>query len=111
MTDELKKSLRFHWESGFLRKLRYGVYDEGMAEDFLRIIQGVPSLSESRFDKELTYIIWHIPLYLEWQSQRLSEKNVCFDRRVFEEIREIILRKFDSPHNGEGYETVDNGSG
>jgi hypothetical protein len=97
MRSDLKNRLVFHWKRGFLRKLKYSEFDVELANDFRSTLKAVPKLSEDDFDKEYMYILWLIPLYTEWQYQRMIAENVDFDRQIFSDIRQIFFDKFDNP--------------
>ncbi len=98
MSGHIKDRLNFHWKEGFLRELRRGKFDRELAADFLEVLRAVPKLSEDGFDKEYMYILWLMPLYLEWQRQKLVDANIDFDNQLYADIRQVFFEKFDNPN-------------
>ncbi len=98
MSEDIKTRLRFHWKEGFLRKLRYQEFDDALGRDFLSVLSAVPRLSEADFDKEYMYILWMIPLYMEWQRQKFLDSSIDFNNQLFADIRQVFFEKFDNPN-------------
>lgn len=97
MTDAQRDEIKVSWSEGFLRKLRYMEFDPELCISLILAIDKLPRLSDESFDKELTYLIWFIPLYTEQHIQRFKERRVKYDVNLVNKLKEAVYRCFDNP--------------
>jgi hypothetical protein len=74
--NELVDRLDMEWaqDTGFLGKLRTGVLDREAYERFINLMQSI-ELEGDTIDRRLVKVLWFIPLYMEWQTERLERTS------------------------------------
>jgi hypothetical protein len=74
--DHLVDQLEEAWDSeGFLGQVRVGQFSEEGAEEFLRILAGIDIDSITCIPRRFLSLIWYLPLFLDWQRERVSERG------------------------------------
>lgn len=74
--NELVDRLDMEWDqdTGFLGQLRTGVLDRQAYERFIALVRSV-KLKGATMDRRLVKVLWFIPLYMEWQTDRLQRTS------------------------------------
>ncbi len=70
--------LEYEWslENGFLGLLREGRFSEDGLARLLNLLDEIES-SESEFiERRLVELLWHMPIFMRWQKERLQENGV-----------------------------------
>ncbi len=99
---ELIKLIEKEWdlEQGFLGKLRAGKFIEDDYVRFKKSLQKITSeiKSQDQISRRLTSLIWYIPLFMNWQSERVAQ---TMDLKEYEqkadEIQTIIEEALGTP--------------
>lgn len=74
--DHLVDQLEEAWDSeGFLGQVRIGKFSEEGAEEFLKILAGIDFDSAPCIPKRLLSLIWYLPSFLDWQTERVLERG------------------------------------
>lgn len=80
---------------GLLARIRSGDFDPDVASDFLESLR-VIEVEGPKISADLVRLIWFLPLFLEWQQERVLEKSGIdkeykdFTSRVFDEVHRIL---------------------
>lgn len=100
MDNEIQKwviSLERAWdENGFLWKVRGGHFDIQEGEEFINFLRLIENENYQVFDKRFVSLIWYIPLFLDWQKERVIEKGADalsygrFNSRVSNAVQNIL---------------------
>lgn len=86
-------------ETGFLGKLRSGVFDEGQGSAYVELLRRIPtviSLGLDTVSSELVKLIWFAPQFVEWQIDRATKDEAERARlqriadRVHEAVSEVL---------------------
>lgn len=74
--SELVDSLDLEWDqdTGFLGQLRTGVLDREAYQRFMSLLQSI-ELQGDTMNRRLVKVLWFIPLYMEWQTERLQRTS------------------------------------
>ena len=97
MRVDARANVKASWSNGFLRQIRYNEFDCDLCRILIGAINSLPRLSDDDFDKELTYLIWFIPLYTEQHIQRFKENGIECDLNLVNELKDAVYRCFDNP--------------
>ena len=76
-TEQLNE-LEASWEIGvgFLGKLRVGVFDQELCNRFIELLEAI-DLEEEIIPKRAASLLWYIPLFMEWQKDRLKSMETA----------------------------------
>jgi hypothetical protein len=93
--EELITLIEAEWDSdkGFFGRLRQGQFDRA---SYLRCKQSLDRLhweigKKSSLSRRLVSIVWYIPLFMTWQTERVSGSIDAEEyRRVSNEIQTIV---------------------
>lgn len=62
------------WDlGGFLGRLREGVFHESDAVAFVEMLRSVSIGDNEPVPKRLLVLVWYMPLFLDWQKDRIAE--------------------------------------
>jgi hypothetical protein len=61
-------------DDGFLGRLRAGLFDREGYERFLGLLQSIETKGDV-FDRRLVELLWFVPLFMEWQTERLEGRS------------------------------------
>jgi hypothetical protein len=76
---EFKNFLESEWEpeAGFFWKLRQASFDEAGFERILGIVGSfVIKDDDDQIPRRLVSLLWYAPLFMTWQTQRLTESGL-----------------------------------
>lgn len=94
-------ALEAEWSqpNGFLAKAREGTFDPVDATKFVVLLESIELSPEAPIDRRLVSLLWYIPLFLDWQKERVTEKGG--DGLVFErfanQVQGIVEELLGSP--------------
>ena len=72
--DDVVAAIDECWsESGFLYRVRAGAFDEKSGEEFLEMLRSMDLERETSVPVRLVKQLWFLPLFLEWQKERVEE--------------------------------------
>ncbi|MEV4765304.1 hypothetical protein AB0J89_22070 [Micromonospora chokoriensis] len=86
-------------ETGFLGKLRAGVFDESQGNLYVELLRRIPAAISPASDtvsSELVKLIWFAPQFVEWQIERAAKDEAERARlqriadRVHEAVSEVL---------------------
>jgi len=71
------ENLEREWdlESGFIGLLRGGTFDKAALARFVSVLEQIELPTERVIDRRLVSLLWLVPLMMEWQIQRFSERG------------------------------------
>lgn len=77
MIDKVIKDLEAEWEqdTGFLGKLRQGVFCGKSLSRLLKTLDGVETSESEEVNRRLVELLWYIPTFISWQKERALEKD------------------------------------
>jgi hypothetical protein len=77
MSEDLNAALEREWDldQGFLGKLRAGLFDPIGLERFMRLLDGINLGNSAQVNRRLISLLWFIPLFMEWQRERVAERG------------------------------------
>jgi hypothetical protein len=61
--------------NGFFWKIRQGSYDKSDFNRALSQIASVPSQNGGPLPARLVSLLWYVPIFMEWQRERIREKG------------------------------------
>ncbi|HBJ33563.1 MAG TPA: hypothetical protein DDZ51_02145 [Planctomycetaceae bacterium] len=74
--EELIQNLESHWNTGgFLDAVRRGEFDANSGHSFVALLRGIAISEHELIPKRLLSLLWYLPLFLEWQKERIAEAN------------------------------------
>jgi hypothetical protein len=70
---QIIEQLKPEWDrtTGFFGMLRIGILDESAFERVLKLILSI-NIDGKSIDRRLVTLLWDIPLFMEWQSERMN---------------------------------------
>lgn len=72
---EIIPKLEKEWDqNGFLGALRSGNFQTERYKQFINLLQNIEAENEL-IDKRLVALTWYIPLFMNWQKERVLEKG------------------------------------
>jgi hypothetical protein len=74
--------------SGFLGRLREGVFVLESANSFLAKLKHIDLSKEDAVNKRLVSLLWYIPGFLGWQVERVAEQGA--DLQAFHKFRNEV---------------------
>jgi hypothetical protein len=74
MNELYLAELEAAWEpdTGFLGCLRDGIFDQALFTDFVTTLIRVRVAEEALLPARFVTLLWFIPLFMEWQTERVS---------------------------------------
>lgn len=91
--EELLTALDEAWDedSGFLGKLRAGIFDETGGRVYVALLRSIPPISGT-VDSELVKLIWFAPQFITWQIERAAKGEVEAARlqRIADQVHEAV---------------------
>ncbi|SFT75459.1 hypothetical protein SAMN04487904_107161 [Actinopolyspora lacussalsi subsp. righensis] len=94
MEDDLLEALEYAWngESGFLRKLRSGLFDPEAGEAYVALLSRIPPI-DNIVDSRLIQLIWFAPTFMEWRIERATKSPDEADklRRIASRAHEALV--------------------
>jgi hypothetical protein len=74
MDDLCLPELEAAWEpdTGFLGCLRDGLFDRALFGDFVTTLMRVRVAEEALLPARFVTLLWFIPLFMEWQTERVT---------------------------------------
>ncbi len=93
--NKLTDDLNLAWdEDGFLGLLRDSSFNHEKGLNLLQILQGISFDDVECIPKDLVSLLWYIPIFMEWQSQRLNlavnENYITLEAEIHNEIERIL---------------------
>lgn len=83
------------YDAGFFGKLRQGIFDEDLYLRCLNLLRTISFDDNELIPKEIVSQLWYIPLFMEWQRDRiqgkLSPERFEFVKTAIENELERIL--------------------
>jgi hypothetical protein len=67
--------MQYSEPAGFLFLLREGEFSALRAEEFLRVLATLELSDASAVNKRLVSLLWYLPLFTEWQTERVVAKG------------------------------------
>jgi hypothetical protein len=65
--------LETEWDDqGFLGQLRQGQFDAEHAKNFLELLRSIIISDDELLPKRLVALLWYIPSFLSWQTERVQ---------------------------------------
>ncbi len=97
MKQELIEQLESTWEvdTGFFYKLRQGIFDRKLYNEFLILLKTIDFEDEEMIVSRVVSLLWYIPLFMEWQKERvvktinLGEYNIL-KQNIENELERIL---------------------
>jgi hypothetical protein len=79
--SETISRLELEWElpAGFFARLRAGDFDEKRAPEILGVISELGLGDDEGVQRRLVSLLWYLPLFLEWQKERVAEQGGAVD--------------------------------
>lgn len=77
MGSDLIEELSRCWDldDGFFGKLRQGVFDDNLYQDFLSLLRTISFEEDDELiPRGIVTNLWYIPLFMGWQKERVSDK-------------------------------------
>ncbi len=87
--EDLVKQLEQDWDHGFFYKLRQGYYDPSEGEVLISKYKKLLNFDEPAFPRRVVSLTWYIPLFLEWQLERVE--SMGGDLEAYEKFRNTML--------------------
>lgn len=80
MTKEFISQLESTWDvdSGFFGKLRQGIFDKELYNEFIQLLRIFSFEDEELISSRIVSLLWYIPLFMEWQKERV-QKTISID--------------------------------
>ena len=74
MNKDILQKLEDSWDHdyGFFGKLHQGFFDEKLYQEFLESLKLISFEQESVISKNVIRLLWYIPLFMEWQKERIN---------------------------------------
>jgi hypothetical protein len=79
-------------DDGFLGRLRAGLFDREGYERFLGLVRSIETKGDV-FDRRLVELLWFVPLFMEWQTERL-ERTSGMSRDEFRTYKNEVVDLF-----------------
>ncbi|UGX95778.1 hypothetical protein G6321_00011810 [Bradyrhizobium barranii subsp. barranii] len=84
------EQLETEWNTdGFFDRVRNGDYDATRGQAVLAILRAIKIGDEKMVPKRLLSLLWYLPSFLAWQTERIAEKGR--DRTAYERFVTEIL--------------------
>jgi hypothetical protein len=89
------RMLESEWSKpdGFLGRAREGLFDERQGVGFVAKLEDIkPHAADTSIDRRLVALLWYIPLFLPWQTERIAKSrgNVVAFEQLTDRVQEIV---------------------
>jgi len=87
------EQLEAEWDTnGFFDCVRNGDYDAIRGQEILAVLRAIEIDDEEMVPKRLVSLLWYLPSFLSWQSERIAEKggNRAVYKRFVTEVESIL---------------------
>jgi hypothetical protein len=81
--------LEYDRSEGFLGRLRSGTFDPAGAQRLLGLL-GSLDLADGPVDRRLVQLLWYMPIFMQWQKDRLSEADATATKETLNEVMSIL---------------------
>ncbi|MCK1735944.1 hypothetical protein IVA79_18875 [Bradyrhizobium sp. 138] len=82
------EQLEAEWNAdGFFDRVRNGNYDAVRGQAVLAVLRAIEIGDEDLVPKRLVSLLWYLPSFLSWQTERIAEKggdHAAYERFVTE---------------------------
>jgi hypothetical protein len=77
LDNESIEQLECFWEpdDGVFWKLRQGILDSAGLQEVAERLERVAVTEESQFPRRFVSLVWFIPIFFEWQEERVQERG------------------------------------
>lgn len=74
MNNEQIEQLDLSWDidEGFFGNLRQGKFDNGLFTNFMSLLKSISFDDEELIPRRAVSLLWYIPLFMEWQKERVA---------------------------------------
>lgn len=95
MIQEIIKQLEDVWEvdSGFFWKLRQGKFDKELYNEFIVLLKSISFEDEELISSRAVSLLWYIPLFMEWQIERVQNDISPEEYRILKKNIENELER------------------
>jgi hypothetical protein len=95
MIQELIEQLESTWEvdTGFFYKLRQGIFDRNQFNEFLVLLKTISFEDDEMISSRIVSLLWYIPLFMEWQKERVEKTISLEDYNIFKQNIESELER------------------
>ncbi|MGE3962775.1 MAG: hypothetical protein AB7I09_01605 [Planctomycetota bacterium] len=66
-------------DAGFLGRVRSGDFDSDLGARFLERLKTLEPCEGDEISRRLVALLWYVPIFLEWQTERVKEKGHDLD--------------------------------
>jgi hypothetical protein len=88
--NDVRERLEAAWDDdGFLGKLREGNFDVAASAEFLVLLKEIRLDDNALVPKRMLSLIWYIPLFLQWQEERVANK--CVDKVTYRKFVTAVV--------------------
>ncbi len=88
--DDVCSQLEEAWDDdGFLGQLRGGIFDPESSTAFLQLLRKIHIEGSSLLPARMLSLIWYIPLFLQWQEQRVGDNG--FDSVTYQKFVTTVI--------------------
>src|SRR5438552_1605020 len=76
MTQEQIEQLDLSWDMdlGFFGRLRQGYFDNELYKGFSILLKSISYEEDELIPKRIVSLLWYIPLFMEWQKERVQQE-------------------------------------
>lgn len=88
------------WDTdGFFDRVRNGDYDARQAEGILEVLRVIDIDENESLPKRLVALLWYLPSFLSWQSERVAEKggDSAAYKRFTTEVHNVLEEVLGTP--------------
>jgi hypothetical protein len=81
------------WDTdGFFDRVRNGDYDATQAKEILEFLRAIDIDENESLPKRLVALLWYLPSFLSWQSERIAERGGDSDayKRFTTEVQNVL---------------------
>lgn len=74
MNNEQIEQLDLSWDidEGFFGNLRQGKFDNGLFTNFMSLLKSISFEEDELIPRRVVSLLWYIPLFMEWQKERVA---------------------------------------
>ncbi|MBO8201450.1 hypothetical protein ACFW4X_27705 [Streptomyces smyrnaeus] len=97
---EALEALDLAWdpERGVLGKLRDGIYDAELAQEYITLLESIEIEEGEHLHPDFVRLLWFSPIFSEWQSKRIAEfgsesdklDSMNFANKVLSRVERIL---------------------
>ena len=78
-------------DEGFLGLLRGGHFDSLARDHFLQLLRSI-DLETETLDRRLVGLLWYVPLFMQWQLERLDDEEQVALRAAVDQVTNQLER-------------------